>query len=98
MNQRPETRAATGLSPLLALMTLAISAAALVGWATHIERLKSILPGYITMKANTSIGLILLALPILLLSLPRLRKEATDPAATTARRLAGVCAILAAAI
>lgn len=61
---------------LLALAALAIGVTVLFGWATGNPRLTSILPAYITMKANTAAALCLLASSILLLSWPRTRADA----------------------
>jgi PAS domain S-box-containing protein len=49
------------LDKIAILITYLISGLVLIGWAFGIPELKSILPKYITMKANTAIGLILLA-------------------------------------
>ncbi len=49
------------LDIIAVLTTLLIGGLVLVGWAFNIPELKSILPHYITMKANTAISLIFLA-------------------------------------
>ena len=49
------------LSTYLSLSVVAISIAVLTGWAIDSQILKSVLPGFITMKANTAICFLLLA-------------------------------------
>jgi signal transduction histidine kinase/ActR/RegA family two-component response regulator len=48
----------------LALAVVAIGVIALIGWATNIEIFKSFAPGLVTMKVNTALSLILLALAL----------------------------------
>lgn len=43
---------------------IVIGLSVIIGWAYEIAMLKSILPGYITMKANTAIGFILISLAL----------------------------------
>ena len=47
-------------------VTLLIGLSVVIGWQFEIAALKSILPNYITMKANTAIGLILLSIALYL--------------------------------
>ena len=49
-----------------AIAVVAIGCMVLIGWAFHIEVLKSILPGLVTMKANTALSLVLSAASLLL--------------------------------
>ena len=53
-----------------ALIALAIGIAVLIGWELDIRALKSIMPNYITMKANTALGFIALSLALLSMRLP----------------------------
>jgi two-component system cell cycle sensor histidine kinase/response regulator CckA len=48
------------------LVVLAVSAVVLIGWALDIRALQSLVPGLVTMKANTAIGLALSAAALLL--------------------------------
>ncbi len=58
--------------PLVCGAVTAFSASTvLVGWAFDIRVLKSLVPTYITMKANTALGFLLLAISLIALSLGR---------------------------
>src|SRR5256885_216689 len=51
------------------LLVALIGALVLVGWMFDITMLKSVLPGLVTMKANTAIGMLLSGSALALLSL-----------------------------
>ena len=72
------------LSRIAAAVPLLIGAAVLVGWEFDIAILKSVLPGMVTMKANTAAGLILAGAALGLLGLA--------PPHPWARLLAQICA------
>ncbi|MEI6519498.1 MAG: ATP-binding protein [bacterium] len=55
------------LGMILGFITLFTGVMVLVGWAFDIPVLKSILPGYVSMKANTAIGFIFASLSLLFL-------------------------------
>ena len=48
-------RAAFRLSQVLAILIIALGLTVLVGWALHIESIKTVFPGYVSMKANTAL-------------------------------------------
>ena len=52
---------------LAGLLVAALGACALVGWTLDIPALKSVLPGMVTMKANTAVGTFLCGLSLALL-------------------------------
>jgi len=54
------------LSWFLATLTVAIGATVFVGWVMGMESLKTVLPGYVSMKANTSIGFVLAGVALIL--------------------------------
>ncbi len=64
LDQIPRGSRANRLLQLSIAVTIAIGTMVLVGWAFEIQALKSVLPNYITMKANTASGFILAALAI----------------------------------
>ena len=53
---------------LLSVLVAALGASVLAGWALDIRILKSVLPGDVTMKANTAIGMLLNGVALALLS------------------------------
>ena len=78
------------LSIAFALLAFAIGGAAFFGWLLDNEFLKRIHPALVTMKANTSVCLMLVAISILLIQ---------DPSASTTRRRASqVCAAIVALV
>jgi PAS domain S-box-containing protein len=52
-------------------LAVLIGAVGLAGWTFDVEALKSVLPGLVTMKANTAFGLLFAGLSLRLQSLPR---------------------------
>ncbi len=70
----------------LCLLPIGIGILVLIGWASDNETLKSVVPGYITMKANTAIGFILLGLSCFLLKSEKPKK--------TQFIFAGICSFL----
>jgi len=76
-----------------AIAVVAISCVVLFGWAFQIEILKSVLPGMVTMKANTAVGLALSAISLWL----QIPGESRGPARTIARILAAILLLLGAA-
>ena len=59
------------LPPVCGAVTVFAASTVLVGWALDIRVLKSVVPTYITMKANTASGFLLLAISLIALSLER---------------------------
>ena len=57
---------ANKLASLAALVTVVVGIMVLVGWASDIAVLKSILPGWVAMKANTAVCFILIGVALLL--------------------------------
>lgn len=53
---------------ITALFTMLIGCVVLIGWAFDLVALKSILPSFVTMKANTAIGFVLSGLSLFLLN------------------------------
>jgi PAS domain S-box-containing protein len=72
------------ISRWLALMVVLTGGSVLIGWAFDLATLKSVLPGVVSMKANTAAGLILLGAALGLLGMAR--------AHPWARRLSQACA------
>ena len=52
---------------LVGLFATVAGIAVLVGWLFDIPRLKSVLPGFVSMKSNTAIGFVLAGLSLALL-------------------------------
>jgi len=72
--------AALRLARLMAVLVILLGFVVLVGWTFQIEILKAVLPGYVTMKANTALGFVLCGVSLLLgyLSRPRGWKKAVS--------------------
>jgi PAS domain S-box-containing protein len=68
---RPEPRESPrsrSLARALGLVTAVVGVLVLIGWATDGAGLKSVLPGLVTMKANTATGMLLCGVSLALLS------------------------------
>jgi hypothetical protein len=90
--QAPDPAIVTSLRravPWLAGMIAAIAAIALLGWILSVDELKSLVPGNVTMKANTTALCLLLAGASL--------ASLTQPRRSLARRAGTAAALLAAA-
>jgi diguanylate cyclase (GGDEF)-like protein/PAS domain S-box-containing protein len=72
-------------------ITAAASAVVLYGWAFHVEKLKSVVPGLVTMKVNTALGVLLLGISVLLL----MRAESGTRTRLLARILAVIVILIA---
>lgn len=57
-------------SQMVSLVVVAVSCGVLIGWGVEIQTFKSILPGWVTMKPNTALGLLLSGLALGLLHIP----------------------------
>lgn len=76
-----------GFGRLCGLLTAALGAMVLTGWAFGLEPLKSIMPGSVQMKANTALGLLVSGVALACLDAgvtPRWRSVARAAAATVA--------------
>src|ERR1700733_3921317 len=49
------SHAALRVSRVLGVLTVALGLTVLLGWAFDIKRLETVLPGYVSMKANTAL-------------------------------------------
>ena len=78
------------LSLVFTLLTFSMGFTALLGWLFNINILKRVHPALVTMKANTAVCLMLIAVSVLLVR---------DPStSTTRRRIAQVCAAIVAIV
>ncbi|MEI7832885.1 MAG: PAS domain S-box protein [bacterium] len=71
-------------SKLIGLFVIAVGSAVMLGWLLDISWLKSVLPGFVTMKANTALGFVFAGVALVLL--------AWASQSATVRRLAQACA------
>ncbi|MFA6921383.1 MAG: PAS domain S-box protein [Gallionella sp.] len=65
-------QATTKLASLASLPAVVMGAVVLIGWAFDIAALKSILPGWVSMKANTAVCFILIGISLFLTTRSRL--------------------------
>ena len=74
--------AALQLARVLGFLVILLGLIVLTGWALNIEVLKSVLPGFVTMKVNTAICFVLCGVSLLLgyLSRPRAWKKTCSTA------------------
>jgi signal transduction histidine kinase len=87
MSTEPTSRLISSLrffSHAAAVTAIVVGALVLVGWMLDIPALKSVLPGLVTMKANTALALLLAGVSLWLLR--------TEQAYEWARRIAQACA------
>ena len=66
ITDRKRAAISDGITKTFALIILGSGLIVLIGWATDIEILKSMVPGAVTMKANTAISFVLIGLAVLL--------------------------------
>src|ERR1700722_7774075 len=78
----------------IAVFAVLLAGLVLSGWAFHIESLKSVLPGLVTMKANTALGVALSGISLWLV----LTGEASNSKSNIARLFGFVVALLGVAI
>ena len=69
--------AALRLAKVLGMLTILLGLSVLAGWALHIESLKTVLPGYVSMAPNTALCFTLSGMALLIgyLSRPRAWKK-----------------------
>jgi signal transduction histidine kinase/CheY-like chemotaxis protein len=72
--------AALRLSQVLAILTVLLGLVVMLGWAIHNERLETVFPGYVSMKANTAFCFSLCGLSLLIgyLSRPQSWKKSVS--------------------
>jgi PAS domain S-box-containing protein len=76
MRNHPEQRLKSQklFAPIAGVCVFIVGMAALAGWMLDITALKSILPGLVTMKANTALGMLLCGSALALLSFEKIPK------------------------
>ena len=63
------------LARAASVAVVVIGCLVLAGWTLDVEWLKSVLPGYVSMKANTATGLVLSSMTLVLLSFEKVAKR-----------------------
>ncbi len=89
-------RAAIRFAQVMGMLTVLLGLTVLAGWALGLETLKSVIPGYVTMKANTAVCFVLSGLSLLIgyLSRPRgWKKKAAFSLALLVIMIAGMTLI-----
>ena len=61
------------LVSVISALSISVGGLVLVGWALDIAALKSILPGWVSMKPNTAVAFVLIGIALLSLSSARLQ-------------------------
>src|SRR5258708_1058477 len=61
-------KALHGVVLVASLLVVALGVTVMIGWAFNITALKSVLPGLVTMKVNTALGMVLCGGALVLLS------------------------------
>ena len=73
-----------------AALVVAVGGAVLIGWTLEIPSLQSVLPGFVTMKANTAVGFVLAGSSLALLG----RADRSMPALRLSQAAAGAVAVV----
>ena len=83
------------ISTAASMIVLAVGVTVLIGWIFNVTLLKSILPGLVTMKANTAAAFALIGISLWLLQLSSLpaRLPQGEREGKWKRRIANVCAL-----
>jgi CHASE3 domain sensor protein len=88
----PGARQMGGMATIVAWFSMTVGALVLAGWAFDLPALKSILPGWVTVKPNTALGFVLTGIALLLMQPPPAQSAIRNPQSAILSRL---CALLA---